>query len=562
MSPRLLSTLITCALLTTSASAAAQSYTFDNSCAPVTRYETGREAPNVLVILDNSGSMSGTKWNTAVTVVRELADAVIRSGACNLTSRAGCDDGRLGLGYFGSAAWTDVQPADRDSSQPIKTSLNNTSPNGSSTNMSIGTAQISGNTTLLDASRTGIGVFITDGEPNPSTSTQGAKNNLCTARQRAVAPVATYVVGFGSGANPHINSMLAAAGGTGVCKTHTGATIDVCALSNAQVTTLQGKKNPYDSSKAATCTGALQADSGQALKDGLLAITTAAACTFPLVIPAGYPAGAGADPDPFATRVVINHHIYGANVEVQPYLATQPNLFYDYLVNARGVSAAAATLMKDDGWVFADQTRKNIRFTGDLCNEIAAGKLSVVDTQVACLCRFTGQECAVAGKLGRCQEGAYACVAGRDVCQQLYPRMPELCNGIDDNCDGSTDNMDSAATDWSPATQPLSSSERGMFCAFQNVCTCAGNPPDALGMPPGPMDDAWALHKASWTGSCRCAEGVEGEDPGVVFDASADGTTEPASCAVTTHARDADHAPALLMSGLALAALVGRRRRR
>jgi hypothetical protein len=565
MFTRTLSHLILGALLLSSADAAAQSYTFDNTCAPVTRYETGREAPNVLIILDNSGSMSGTKWNTAVQVIKELADAVIRSGTCSLMTRSGCDDIRLGLGYFGHTAWTDVQPADRSNSNAIYTSLGNTSPNGSNTSMNLGTTQISSSTTLKDATRTSIGVFITDGEPNPSTATRGAKTNLCDAKLRATAPVTTYVVGFGSGANPHINSMLAAAGGTGVCKTSGGATINVCNLTDNGVTSLQNKQNANGFNfSGASCTGALQANNGQALKDGLLAIATNAACTFPLTIPAGYPAGEGADEDPFATKIVINHNIFGQNVEVQPYLALQPNLFYDYLVNARGVAPAAAAPMKDDGWVFADLTRKNVRFTGELCQEIAAGKLTVVDTQVACLCRFTGQSCDVPGQLGRCQEGAYACVAGRDVCQQLYPRMPEICNGVDDNCDGSTDNMDSAQADWNPATMPLADSERGLFCSFQNVCGCGENPADDLGMAPGPMDNAWAQYKATWSGNCRCGAGVDGEDPGVSFGAADDASAsdDAAACSITTPARDATGALSLLLSFGFLAAFTGRRRSR
>jgi MYXO-CTERM domain-containing protein len=77
------------------------------------------------------------------------------------------------------------------------------------------------------------------------------------------------------------------------------------------------------------------------------------------------------------------------------------------------------------------------------------------------------------------------------------------------------------------------------------------------------MDNAWTLYKASWTGNCRCTEGVEGEDPGVAFDASAadDGTSEPSACAVTTPARDATGAISLMLSLGFLAAFTGRRRR-
>jgi hypothetical protein len=558
------------------ASAMAQAYTFDPTCAPKSSYPAGINAPNVLTILDKSGSMDNSagngmsKWDTARLVVKELADSTSKTGVCTMADRSGCDDIRLGLGFFCGSSTLDIEPTE-DSRTNIYTRLGATDTCGG-TNMGAGTKPFEDSNALKDTSRSAIGIFITDGAPAPADSLPPGIDNLCDARMRASSPVTTYVIGFGSGANPHVNAMMAAAGGSGECKRSDGSVINVCGLSDGQIYDLRAKSG--SGFGGATCTGALQADNAQTLKDGVLAIAANAACTFPLDIPAGYPAGAGADEDPFATQVLMNHHIFGSGIEVQPYLAAQPNIFYDYLINARGVAPAVADPFKGEGWVFADQTRRNVRLTSKLCNEIVAGKVDIVDTQVACLCQFTGEPCQVdcpmgvsnvgceGGKVvGRCGSGVYACVAGRDVCQNVHPRMPELCNGLDDNCDGMIDNMKSAEDDWNPANQPLSSAEEGMFCAFQNVCTCAGSAPDSLGPIPGPMDNAWTLYKASWTGNCRCAEGVEGEDPGVAFDAADDGSSEPAACAVTTPARDATGAISLMLSLGLLAAFTGRRRR-
>jgi hypothetical protein len=573
-----LTAVLLCTATLLPSAAAAQSYTFDSMCAPQTTYPTGLNAPNVLTILDKSSSMNEsagngtTKWNTARAVVKELTDSTYRAGTCTALDRSGCDQIRLGLGYFCSSSTLDIEPIE-DSRAAIYTSLASTNTCGG-TNMGAGTAPFKNSLALKDTSRSAIGIFITDGAPWPADTLPPGIRNLCDAKNRASSPVATYVVGFGAGSQPFINSMMAAAGGSGTCKLSNGNTIDVCALSDSNIYALRDKSGAY---AGATCTGAYQADNAQSLKDAIIAIATNAACTFPLTIPANYPAGTGADEDPFATQVLMNHHIFGPNVEVQPYLANDPNLFYNYLVNARGVAPAVADPFKGEGWVFADQTRRNVRLTPRLCQEVVAGKVDVVHTQVACLCQFTGQPCQVDcpsgvsnvgcqnGKVvGRCGSGVWACVAGRDVCQSVHPRMPELCNGLDDNCDGLVDNMDSAKNDWNPNNQPLAENERGFFCGFENSCSCGANPPDSLGPIPGPMDDAWQLYKATWTGNCRCGAGVDGEDPGASFSADADdGMSEPqAACAVSTPARDASGAASLLLSFVGLAAFFGRRRAR
>jgi hypothetical protein len=560
------------------ATASAQSYTFDPMCAPKSTYPTGLNAPNLVTILDKSGSMDNdsgngvSKWNVARQVIRELADATSRTGTCTALDRSGCDQVRLGLGFFCGDSILNFD-ANEDTKAAAYAALLATNTCGG-TNMGEGTKWFRSSAALKDVNRSSIGLFITDGAPSPKETLPPGIANLCAAKNRASSPVVTYVVGFGAGAEPQSNSMMAAAGGTGVCKKSNGATIDVCTLSDSNIYDLRKKEGSF---VGAVCTGSLQADNAQALKDAVLAIATNAACTFPLNIPADYPAGEGADEDPFATQVLMNHHIFGSNVEVQPYIAAQPNVFYDYLVNARGVAPAVADPFKGQGWVFADLSRRNVRLTPKLCEEVVAGKVDVVDTQVACLCQFTGEPCQVDcpqgtsavgcdnGKVvGRCGSGVFTCVAGRDVCQNVHPRMPEICNGLDDNCDGLIDNMDSAKVDWNPGSQPISASERGLFCSFENVCGCGASLPDTLGPIPGPMDNAWELYKATWSGNCRCGAGVDGEDPGVSFGAADDASAsdDAAACSITTPARDATGALSLLLSFGFLAAFTGRRRSR
>lgn len=588
-SPRLLGALFGAALLLPAAMASAQSspYQFSDMCAPKTTFDTSLAIPYVHFVLDKSGSMGGSKWSTAVSVLKEISDAVYRSGTCNPpTNKAGCDDIFLGLSWFSSGSGLVINPGD-DTRATIKNWLNNNGPNGG-TNMNHATNQIKNNTVFQDTTKVRIGALITDGGPNPASSAADARNNLCAARNNGIT---SYVIGFGSGTNQAMNAYLAAAGGTGQCCTGSSCTfqpnelVDPCALSTSDM--LDGS---YQLKSSYKCIGAVQANTGQDLKNTLLAIVNAAACTFPLDIPSGYPAGTGADIDPLATHVAINHATFGPGIEVPFADPANPNAFRDYLVNVRGISSTLANNYIGEGFIWANATRSAVRLTTGLCNEIAAGNVAITETQVACLCSNTGDSCDVecsggyndgascegGSKVGRCSQGIVVCNYGVEECQQLYRRMPETCNGQDDNCDGVTDNMESGDPDsasavipWSAATQPVPNGKEGMFCAFQpSSCSCSGVMPDDFGMPPAQNQPEWGLYVDSYTGNCLCREGLTPAElpqapEAPEASAAADSAHDPqaASCAAVAPGQGPAHAaPLLLLLGAGLG--ISRRRRR
>lgn len=560
-------------------------YQFDNMCAPKSTFDTSLAVPHVHFVLDKSGSMGGTKWSLAVSAIKEIADSVRRTGTCNPpTDKTGCDEIFLGLSWFASGSGKVVDPAD-DTRDAIHNWLNSHYPGGG-TNMGAAASEISGNAVLTNPMTIGIGAIVTDGVANTS-SVGPARTNLCNARAGGTP---TYAIGFGSGADPRMNSYFAAAGGTGECCSGSNCTyqpnemIDPCAVSLSTMVTGNDLKGGYN------CRGSLEASSGQALKSALLAIVNAAACTFPLSIPNDYPAGQGADVDPLATYVAINHATLGPGLELPFNDPNNPNALRDYLVNVRGIDAATANEYIGQGWTWADGTRQSVRLSPKLCNEISAGNVDVTETWVACLCENTDEACDVecnggyndgaackdGFKAGRCKDGIIVCNFGVEECQQLRGRMPDICNGLDDNCDGMVDNVDSADPNemsnpikWQgQGNQPIPADKEGLFCGFiPNTCSCLNNQPDSPGMPPAMNQPEWGLLLDGHTGNCGCGAGLSPQEPLFTPDTSQDDAgaqqeaAEPnaASCAATPTGQ----APtSLLMVVFALvgAALIRRRR--
>ena len=570
------------ALLALPSLAAANSspYQFDPMCAPKTTFDTSLAIPLVHFVLDRSGSMGGTKWSTAKSVLKELADSTHRSGPCNPPAqRDGCDEIFMGLSWFSGGAGLVANPGD-DTRDTIKSWLDSNNPSGG-TNMDAGTKQISQNTTFSATNRVRIGAFITDGGPNPASTAADARTNLCAARSNGVI---SYVIGFGTGTNQGVNNFLAAAGGTGTCCAGASCTyqpselVDPCLLNPTDMLT-----NGFNLSGDYKCTGSLQANTGQALKTALMSVIAAASCTFPLDIPAGYPAAPGADEDPRATFVSINHATFGPDLQI-PFASPANNTaLRDFLVNVRLIDPSVADLYISQGFTWANATRTAVRLTPGLCNEIAAGNVTITETQVACLCVNTGDPCQVdctsgyndgsacAGgkKVGRCAQGTVICNYGVEECEQRYRPMPESCNGLDDNCDGITDNMESgdpgrasSVVPWKgQALQPVPSGKEGMFCAFQpSSCSCSGVDPDSYGAAPALNQPEWPLYVASYSGSCKCMEGLDAPElltssdpsndnfPWADSDPRGDSDPQAASCAA---------APAGAASGSALLLMVG-----
>ena len=343
------------------AAAQATAYTFNDICAPETVHDTSYNAPRGMVIIDRSLSMVpplSNRLDTAKLAIGEFADLMSNPGPC--TSSASCDVMQLGLGWFSGENTTgdpyshiDIQAAEDTTDGSPSPFLSTLYAYGGIGFTMTGEAakQIALATSLTDASRTNIGIIVTDGQPiaygiginamgqwydvypaGTRRTVQETFHYLCEARDRASAPVSTYMVGFSADADEDLNSLFAAAGGTGACCKGSGCCdtvdaegdcvfppgkiydpcaqtrIDATAIDESNSTDGYGDDDPFNNrvDDTLTCQGAFQANSGAELKDNLLDIVDEQACVFPLDVPAGYPDG-GALPDPAATRVTLTH---------------------------------------------------------------------------------------------------------------------------------------------------------------------------------------------------------------------------------------------------------------
>jgi hypothetical protein len=526
---------IVAAAMSLSAQASAQ-YVF--SCYPPTEHAIGPTAPNVLMMLDMSGSMGASsgedifgdsgnesKYEVAEFAIGDVANSIYDPGACP----GNCDDVRLGLAYFpgGSSdpfAYS-AETVGEDSAPDVITWLANNSPNGR-TPTGEAARYIRDTNELRDSSRPNIAILISDGEPSDNGSTAAsnqARNTvdfLCDANRRTNNPqVTTYVVGFGAGSNENINSAFAAAGGTGHCCQGTSAPcdpadqVDICNvdLSTLFSSTTTNNCGSNDCVAAVggglSCTGSIEAD-GSDIKDELLSIVTGSSCIFELDIPPGYP-NPEADADPDATEVKIFHSVFGAEIPIPPVGSgdTLPDEF-----ESRGMSETAADEYEDEGWEFTGASRRFVKLSDRLCADIQTSQITKVTTEIACACTLVGQPCTYDYENGaytpsqldrmRCSQGVYICVGSNDVCDPTSGKMPEICNGLDDDCDGTSDNMSDS---WDKAEfmgMSLPPEHAGLDCAQRDVCVCPG----------GARDDHegtdFATYLDGWDPACSCGEGL------------------------------------------------------
>lgn len=594
-------------------STSAMAYDFAETCAPTTEHDTEAGTPDVIIIVDVSGSMGNdggggkSKIQIARESISELAQAVGRTGPCTMADKSGCDQIRLGLGKFSGSASIDVVPAE-DSYAAVDTTVDGYNAGGG-TYMGDAAKKLWESNELASSERAGVGVLITDGAPSSKATVEQTIHYNCAMRTRTPGTVPNYAVGFGSGADPRTNSLFAAAGGTGECCTGSSCTyqpselFDPCDLPQRNSTQKNGDLilNSGGSLKSGyNCRGNLQADNAQALKDTLLEIAGNVACTFPLEIPDGYPAGAGADEDPEATRVEFNHAVFGPNIRVAGVDPSNPDKFYNDLVNVYGVDPTAAEPYRGEGWFFADQTRTSVRLTDRLCEEVKSDNIQVTETQVACLCENTGEVCDVpcgqdpdAGcemnaegemvQSGRCQPGIVECNFGVEFCQKFYSPQPEICNGLDDNCDGTVDNLETANPEQDPddpndgpgrefqewdenmSTLDARGLSEGLFCTYKSLCVCNGGKQD-FGPIPNSLDNEWELILDEYEAKkdqCTCSAGLAPGE-GATYGSTPDepGADDAAACTVSALHPSAPSAGFGLLGLLGLLGLFNIRRQR
>ncbi len=483
--------LVGAALLVPLTSSAA---TFDAMCAPETEHNPGLLSPNLAFMLDKSGSMGQdsseagkSKWDAAKEALNETVQAFTTPGACSVVGDPNCDKVRFGIGLFDTNASFPVDVGE-DTVADIAQALTDNNP-GNYTAMGLAAEALENSTTLQDATRSNHAVFITDGLPEDGSETAagntdtlvGAVLALCRTSTRAV-PLTTSVIGFGGGTDIDTISLLAAAGGTGSCCTTAACAtpILVCNLSESElISHLRVVDDiPSPNPNLLVCTGGIDITSNTGLKDAISTIVAEAACTFPLDIPAFYPDGAAQEDTDF-TRVELNHGVYGPVVV--------DNIGEDCEAPSGIPTALPSPDYDNEGWCFV-QNRKSIRVTGKLCADIGASDIETVVTQVACICELTGQPCALTDVMCKgqactneqllnmpCSAGKYICDEGIDVCAPTgNGRLPEICNGVDDNCDGLVDNLGESEAEWDEPEFASFKDNTALHCEFENVCGCEG----------------------------------------------------------------------------------------
>ncbi len=480
-------------------------------------------------------------WNDVQNVAADLSASFGVPGNCTEADGTGCDTVQVGLSYF-SDGITEIAVPGENTGGAISAGVAGAATGGATGIHQVATALLN-NVQLQDASRSNFALIVTDGKFNTIDQVSSAIKDLCAARKRASAPVMTHVMGPGAISDMTMNSLLAAAGGTGTCcegqhgSCANRPTFDPCAWVNnsgkvagaleSNGTVPYARVSMKGGANGLSCFGATTTSEVTAFKTNLADLSREQGCTFALNIPANptmynnptYPQ-IGALPDPSATKVRINHKDWSlVNV---PYC--EPGMedcgFADNL-GQLGVTGAPLTTYADEGWYFTDDTvRSHVRLTSGLCEQIAAGRVYNSRTQVACQCSLQGQACAVPGQLGRCAVGIYACDNGQaNVCKQVHRPMPEVCNGLDDDCDGSTDNL----ANTSQNVPEVPSEYAALECLQRDSCVCPDGPKAGyLGVGATEADELASFLEQTSTANtgCYCASGLEAQQ--IAVDAPSD----------------------------------------
>ncbi|HEY3449569.1 MAG TPA: thrombospondin type 3 repeat-containing protein [Myxococcales bacterium] len=182
-----------------------------------------RQEPDVLIVLDRSGSMdqggSPSKWDQAVGALDSLADNM-------------WDDLRLGLAMFsgsGICSAPDLRlPLGEHTAAQIKQTYSTVNPGGY-TPAALALQTVHSSRWLTDAAdplsaqrRKGV-LLVTDGQPNCDPGAQSQTETTAEAAQATIDAAAVlhaedgalvFVVGFGSGVTPATLNSIAEAGGT------------------------------------------------------------------------------------------------------------------------------------------------------------------------------------------------------------------------------------------------------------------------------------------------------------------------------------------------------------
>jgi hypothetical protein len=162
----------------------------------------------------NSHRVGGRSlWEIAEQVIRHLASWSHRGPGCRSDGR-NCDRFELGLHFWSTVKRRAIAVREDVKDQHIRRAFGRA---GGGTLFHLASELIEGERALREDEGGGFAVLVTDGHPANAFTARAAIRTLCDVRERDGAPVRTYALGFGGASKDELNSMLAAAGGTGRC---------------------------------------------------------------------------------------------------------------------------------------------------------------------------------------------------------------------------------------------------------------------------------------------------------------------------------------------------------
>ena len=356
------------------------------------------DKPNMLIVLDASGSMSGQKWTdakNAVSFILSNYGSTIRWGLMLFASDGSCAAGVIDVGVGDNTAAT------------INTTIannfkNSNTPTGASLNAANKYAGIH------DSSRLNYVMLITDGDPNCNDDVNTTTN---AAAALFAAGVKTFVIGM-TGATTANLARFAQAGGTGShYMTTNQAQLQAAMTSIAQLATTRPCKNPCGSGNE-TCN---------------LTTKTWGNCSAPTTCCTD-------------TNVSCDTGLLGICGEGQ--MKCQNGALTCTQINQKGVETCNGLDDDCDGNIDNDVAPKACQNScGNNGQSICLmGQWTPCDA--APCCTDTNAPCNT-GKPGICADGRMKCVGDTLQCVQTnQPKPDEECNGLDDNCNGEVDEGD------------------------------------------------------------------------------------------------------------------------